>query len=52
MDKKQAQNEISYRVLKIVLLTLLSEGLITESEFDDARKVLVNKLKPLVGGLE
>ena len=52
MDKKQAQNEVSYRVLKIVLLTLLSEGLITESEFDDARKQLVNKLKPIVGGLE
>lgn len=32
MNKKQANNEVSYRIIKIVLSAMLSEGLITETE--------------------
>jgi len=52
VNKKQAKNEISYRAVKIVLSALLVEGLITEEEYEDARKLLISKLKPLVGSLE
>jgi len=52
MDKQQANNEISYRVIKIVFSTLLSEGLINDNEFEDARRKLIDKLKPLIGSLE
>lgn len=52
MDKKNADNEISYQVIKIVLTSLLSEELITEAEFEEAKKALIKKLNPIIGGLE
>mgnify|MGYP001011975580 CR=1 FL=1 len=52
MEKQQANNEISYRVIKIVLSTLLSEGLLNDYEFEDARRELIVKLKPPIGSLE
>lgn len=52
MDKQQANNEISYRVIKIVLTKLLSESLIDDNEFEATRRKLIDKLKPLIGSLE
>lgn len=52
MDKKQAEKEMDYRIGKIVLATLLVEGLITAEEYEAARQSLMLKIKPLIGSLE
>lgn len=52
MDKKQAEKEMDYRIGKIVLATLLAEGLITEEVYETARQLLMLKIKPLIGSLE
>ena len=52
MDKKQAKKEIDYRIGKIVLATLLAEGLITAEVYEIARQSLMVKIKPLIGSLE
>ena len=52
MNTKQAKNEMNYRIIKIILSTMLAEGLISKTEFDRTRKKLVRKLKPLNGSLE
>ena len=52
MDKKQAEKEMDYRIGKIVLATLLAEGLITAEEYEAARQFLMLKIKPLIGSLE
>lgn len=52
MEKKQAEKEMDYRIGKIVLATMLSEGLLSNEEYDSAREYLMNKLKPLIGSLE
>ena len=52
MEKKQAEKEMDYRIGKIVLATMLSEGLLSNEEYDAARENLMNKLKPLIGSLE
>lgn len=52
MDQKNAENEMKYRLVKIVLDAMLEEGIISKSEFEAIRKKLVNELKPLIGGLD
>ena len=52
MDKKQAEKEMDYRIGKIVLATLLAEGLITAEVYEIARQSLMVKIKPLIGSLE
>ena len=52
MDKKQAEKEMDYRIGKIVLATLLAEGLITVEVYENARQSLMLKIKPLIGSLE
>ena len=52
MDKKHAENEMKYRLLKILLAAMQTDGIISESEFVAILKKIVKKLKPLVGGLE
>ena len=37
MDQKQAEKEIEYRIGKIVLATMMAEGLISQSEYDAAQ---------------
>ena len=37
MDKKQAEREMDYRIGKIILATLLAEGLITAEVYETAR---------------
>lgn len=44
MEKKQAEKEMDYRIGKIVLATMLSEGLLSNEEYDAARENLMNKL--------
>ncbi|MDD4803122.1 MAG: hypothetical protein PHF24_09320 [Syntrophomonas sp.] len=52
MNQKQAENEMKYRLIKILLDGMEVKGLINGSEKEAIRKKLVNKLKPLVGQLE
>ena len=52
MEKKQAEKEMDYRIGKIVLATMLNEGLITKEEYEVARQYLMLKIKPLIGSLE
>lgn len=52
MDHRQAEAEMAYRIIKIVLLTMQSDGIITGKEYEASRQKLVRKLKPLVGSLE
>lgn len=52
MDKKQAEKEMDYRIGKIVLATLLAEGLVTAEVYETARQSLMLKIKPLIGSLE
>ncbi|GAB6174524.1 hypothetical protein JCM15765_40020 [Paradesulfitobacterium aromaticivorans] len=52
MDQKNAENEMRYRLVKIVLTVMLEEGIISESEFEAIRKKLIKKLKPLIGSLD
>lgn len=52
MDIKQAEKEMDYRIGKIVLSTLLAEGLITSEVYETARQSLMLKIKPLIGSLE
>ena len=52
MDKKQAEKEMDYRIGKIVLATLLVEGLISAEVYETARQSLLLKVKPLIGSLE
>ena len=52
MDQKNAENEMKYRLVKIVLAAMLADGIINETEFEIIRKKLVKKLNPLIGGLE
>lgn len=51
MNKKQAENEMNLRIVKTVLSTMLTEGLISKAEFECVRKKLVRKLSPLIGSL-
>ena len=37
MDQKQAEKEIEYRIGKILLATMMAEGLISQSESDVAQ---------------
>jgi membrane peptidoglycan carboxypeptidase len=52
MDKKQANIEMEYRLIKYVLAAMLDDGLITDDEYEAARLELAQKLKPLIGSLE
>ena len=44
MDIKQAEKEMDYRIGKIVLSTLLAEGLITSEVYETARQSLMLKI--------
>ena len=52
MNKQQAENEMKYRLIKIVLEAMDAEGLLSVSEKEAVLKKLVNKLKPLIGQLD
>lgn len=52
MEKKYAEDEMKYRLIKTLLATMLEEGIISEAEFTNATQKLVGKLKPIIGQLE
>lgn len=52
MDQKQSEKELQYRIGKIILATMMAEGLISQSEYDSARCHLMEKIQPLIGSLE
>ena len=52
MNQKQAESEMKYRLIKILLDAMEADGLISASEKETARKKLVDKLKPLIGQLD
>lgn len=52
MNKRQAENEMKYRLIRILLDAMETDGLISSAEKEIIRKKLVNKLKPLIGQLD
>lgn len=52
MKKKYADNEINYRLVKLLLLNMKEAELLTAEEVETIRKKLVKKYKPLIGQLE
>ena len=52
MNHKQAEAEIKFRILQIIMIILQTEGLVNQDEVEAVRKKAVRKLKPLVGLLE
>ena len=52
MTKKQQENEIKYKLSIMMLLELKDKKQITDEEFNEMRKRLVRKYKPVIGCLE
>ncbi len=52
MNKRQAENEMKYRLIRILLDAMETDGLISSAEKEIIRKKLVDKLKPLIGQLD
>ena len=52
MNQKQAETELKYRLIKMILVTMEHEGILDKDEVEAVRKKAVRKLKPLVGSLE
>ena len=50
--QKQTEDEFAYRLIKIMLGGMVSEGLVTTSESEAVRKKAVLHLEPLIGSLE
>lgn len=51
MTQEQYQAEKEYRLARNVLLRILSQKLITESEFAQIDTKLKEKYRPIIGGL-
>ena len=49
---RKSEDELAYRLIKIMLGSMVSEGLITKSESESVRKKAVLHLEPLIGSLE
>lgn len=52
MTKKDAENEMKYRLAVMILNDLTAKGKITEDELLKYKKKLIRKYKPLIGCLE
>ena len=52
MTKKQQENEVKYRLSIMMLLDLKCKGQITNEEFQEMKKRLIRKYKPIIGCLE
>lgn len=52
MDKADADKEIDYQLIKLLLLNLHEAGLITEDEADAARRKAQSQIKPIIGSLD
>lgn len=52
MTKKQQENEVKYRLSIMMLQELKDKEQITDKDFNEMRKRLVRKYKPIIGCLE
>lgn len=52
MDACNAEKEINYQLIKLLLLNLQREKLITANEAEATRKLAQEKYKPLIGILD
>lgn len=52
MNKKDANNEMKYRLAVMIINDLLAKGKITEEEHLSYKKKLIRKYKPFIGCLE
>jgi hypothetical protein len=52
MDKKSAEKEIDYQLIKLLLLNLHRAGLFSAEEAEAVRKKAQADLKPLIGILD
>ena len=52
MKRKDAESEFNYRIIKIMLATMLDKGIISFDEYESIRQDLLLKTKPLIGSLE
>ncbi|NLS84705.1 MAG: hypothetical protein GXZ14_03720 [Ruminococcaceae bacterium] len=52
MDKNVAEKEMDYQLIKLLLINLQREGLITSKEAEEIRKKAQAELKPLIGILD
>gem|GEM_PF-3359351 len=48
MDTQSAGKEMRYRLIKVILVAMLEDGIISEAEFEVIRLKLVGKLTPLI----
>ena len=52
MDKNVAEKEMDYQLIKLLLINLQREGLLTAKEAEAIRKKAQADLKPLIGILD
>ena len=52
MDKNVAEKEIDYQLIKLLLINLQREGLLTAKEAEAIRKKAQADLKPIIGILD
>lgn len=52
MKKREAIKEIKYRLAIYELHALLERGAITDDEFKTIKRDLIDKFKPMIGGLD
>ena len=52
MNRQEAEQEVNYRLLKIILSNMVSKGLLEEAEADKIRQSAIIALNPIIGCLE
>lgn len=52
MDARNAEKEVSYQLIKLLLLNLQREKLITGREAETVRKLAQEQCQPLIGVLD
>lgn len=52
MNRQEANQEVNYRLLKIILSNMVRENLLEEAEADKIRQSAIIALTPIIGCLE
>jgi len=52
MSKKQSDDELAYRIIKILLGCMVLDGIINEDECETVRTKVIQELEPVIGSLE
>lgn len=52
MNRQEADQEVNYRLLKIIISNMVSENLLEEAEADKIRQSAIIALTPIIGCLE